>query len=66
MEELKNKCISCKSFKNGHIKKGMGFCVGNYGAFKEIFGMDFNSKKEKEPLFLVNKMDKCSFWEEIP
>lgn len=60
-DPLYKKCMSCNSFQRGY-KKGVGYCVGNTAAFKEIMGRAFTRGAPEGPSFEVRKLGTCSHW----
>lgn len=60
-DPLYRKCVSCTSFVRD-FTKGVGICVGNAQAYKEVTGRNFTRGAPEGPSFSVRKLDSCSHW----
>lgn len=56
---LWGKCVRCISFYPYKDKSGLGCCVGNSQAYKEVFGKTFRAGAPEGPSFERKKLDGC-------
>lgn len=63
-DNFKGKCVSCIFFQNGY-KKGVGYCIGNTRAYKEVFGKSWRAGAPEGPSFEVKKLSGCREWQGV-